>query len=30
MIKQYEDELNALKKKMVEAEKFTEKIPVFR
>ena len=30
MIKQYEDELKALKKKMVGAEKFAEKIPVFR
>ena len=30
MIKQYEDELKALKIKMVGAEKFAEKIPVFR
>lgn len=30
MIKQYEDELKALKKKMVGAEKFSEKIPAFR
>ena len=30
MIKQYEDELKALKKKMNEAVKFAEKIPVFR
>lgn len=30
MIKQYEDELKALKKKMVGAEKFAEKIPVFQ
>jgi hypothetical protein len=30
MIKQYEDELKALKIKMVGAEKFAEKVPVFR
>ena len=30
MIKQYEDELKALKIKMAEAEKFAEKIPCFR
>ena len=30
MIKQYEDELKALKKKMIGAEKFAEKIPCFR
>ena len=30
MIKQYEDELKALKKKMVGAEKFAKKVPVFR
>ena len=30
MIKQYEDELKTLKIKMVGAEKFAEKIPVFR
>lgn len=30
MIKQYQDELKALKKKMAGAEKFAEKIPVFR
>lgn len=30
MIKQYQDELKALKEKMVGAEKFAEKIPCFR
>lgn len=30
MIKQYQDELRALKEKMVGAEKFAEKIPCFR
>ena len=30
MIKQYEDELEALKKKMIGAEKFAERIPCFR
>lgn len=30
MIKQYEDELKALKIKMAGAEKFSEKVPVFR
>ena len=30
MIKQYEDELEALKKKMIRAEKFAERIPYFR
>ena len=30
MIQQYKDELKALKIKMAEAEKFAEKIPVFR
>lgn len=30
MIRQYEDELKALKKKMVGAEKFAKKVPLFR
>ena len=30
MIKQYQEELKALKEKMAGAEKFAEKIPLFR